>query len=74
MSMQLFKNQIYAGLYEIVKDREMFYGGSLYGEFTENGKKAILEFMRIMGPHIYLQEQNELKRAAHEYTIAEIKK
>ncbi len=55
--------QVYAGLMEILKDKNLYYNSALaadYNHLTDNGKEAIVEFISIMAPHMIKNEEHEL--------------
>jgi hypothetical protein len=55
--------QVYAGLMEILRDKQYYYRGSIspeYSRIEDDGKQAILEFITIMAPHMLKHEEHEL--------------
>lgn len=77
MSHDLFKKQVYSGLLEILKDSKFYYYshiGERYCKFTEEGEKALMEYLAVMGPWIIDRERKELDRKAKQLVIEELKK
>lgn len=63
----LHKRQVYAGLFEIVSDPRYYYNskvGSDYSHLTDEGVKAITEYINIMGPHMIKKEEEMLEARA----------
>ena len=77
MSHEVFKKQIYSGLLEILKDKQMYYSsvvGHNYCHLTEEGEKAVIQYIKLMAPIILEKEQKELERLAKEMTWRELKR
>jgi len=71
MSNELFKNQFYAGLLEIVTDRKYFYNSEIMKDnsrFTEEGEKALVEYVAMMAPYMIEKEKKKLEEMAKSMT------
>lgn len=74
---KLLPNQVYAGLFEILKDQRLYYYskvGSEYCHLTDEGEKAVLSWINMMGPHMYKLQQQELDARAKQLVFDELKK
>ena len=77
MSHELFKRQVYAGLLEIVSDPQYYHYsgfGEKYCKFTDEGKEAVLEYLRRMSPWMLDKEKQELDKRAKALVVEELKK
>ena len=77
MSEKLFRNQIYSGLLEILKDDKLYYRsvvGKDYCHFTDKGKEALFDYISMMAPYMIEREQKELERLAKQMTWGELSK
>ena len=75
--MKKLPNQLYSGLFEIVKDHTMYYYsrvGPEYCHLTDEGKEAVLQWIEIMAPQMYKKEQAELDLRAKQMVWNELKK
>jgi len=75
--MKKLPNQVYSGLFEIVKDNTMYYHsrvGAEYCHLTDEGKEAVLQWIEIMAPQMYKKEQAELDLRAKQIVWNELKK
>lgn len=73
----MLPNQIYAGLFEILKDQRMYYYskvGADYCHLTEEGEKAVLAWVNMMGPHMHRIEEDQLDTRAKKMMWEELKK
>lgn len=73
----LLANQLYAALYEILKDKDLYYYttiGSEYCKFTDLGEKEVLKFLNIVAPKIIEEEKDKLVAYARDYVVQELKK
>ena len=69
--------QIYAGLFEILKDQQMYYNspiGKEYSHFREAGKEAALEWLELMAPQMLELEKQQLDARAKKMMWEELKK
>lgn len=74
---KLLPNQVYAGLFEILKDKTMYYQsgiGSQYNHFTEKGEKAALEWLQFVAPKMLEVEKAELDARAKQLVVEELKR
>ena len=74
---KLLPNQVYAGLYEIVKNQKYYYHSKIssdYCHLTEEGEKALLEFFQMVGPKMLKMEEAMLDQRAKDLVIKELKK
>jgi hypothetical protein len=72
---QLLDKQVYAGLMEVLKDSNCYYPspiGSEYDMLTERGEKAVVEFIKIMAPHMIKNYKQELDQRAKRMVIQEL--
>jgi hypothetical protein len=76
MDKQAIKDVMFGGLSEIIKNRKYYYFsavGSNYCHFTEDGQKAIAEYMNLMGAKLCEVEEAELNRRAKDLVIKGLK-
>ena len=74
---KLLPNQVYAGLFEILKDQRMYHYsrvGTDYCHLTEQGEKAVVDWINMMAPQMHKLEQNILEKKAKEMVWSELKK
>ena len=74
---KLLPNQVYAGLFEIIKDKNLYYQSSIdskYNKFTEKGEQEILEWLKVMAPKMLEVEKAELDARAKQLVIEELKR
>lgn len=74
---KILPNQVYAGLFEILKNKQLYYHssvGSNYSHLTEEGEKAVVAWVKIMAPEMYRLEQAELDARAKKIVWEELKK
>ena len=72
----ILHKQIYAGLAEILKDKRLYYhstAGASYCHLTDEGEKAVLEWMTLMAPKMVELEAKELDARAKALVLAELK-
>jgi hypothetical protein len=75
--MNLHKKQVYSGLLEIIKDEKCYYRsriGAEYCKFTEEGIRALAEYMSIMAPHMIKKDEDEKLDYAKNIAWDELKK
>ena len=76
MSHEVFQKQVYAGLFEIVKDKKLYYQSGIdtkYNKFTEEGEKAVLEYLKMMAPHMLEREETNLRQLSKDLVWGELK-
>jgi hypothetical protein len=77
MHRSAIKDMIYGGLMEVMRNRNYYYHsgiGSNYSHFTEEGHKAVLEFLNVMASKMMESEHEELDARAKELVLKELKK
>lgn len=73
----ILHKQIYAGLFEIIKDRDLYYHSSVgrdYSHLTERGKEALVKWMDTMAFEMLALEKAELDARAKKLMWEELKK
>lgn len=74
---KVLPNQVYAGLFEIMKDHRLYYYskvGADYSHLTEEGEKAVVKWMNMMGPEMHKMEQAVLDARAKQLVVGELKR
>lgn len=74
---KVLPNQVYAGLYEILKDQRLYYHSSIgdsYCHLTQEGEKAVVSWVSLMAPHMFKLEQAQLDARAKKMVLDELKK
>ena len=74
---KMLPNQVYAGLYEILKNQQMYYHSKVgvdYCHLTDEGKEAVIKWVELMAPGMYKLEQDELDARAKKLVWEELKK
>lgn len=75
--MSKLPNQVYAGLFEILRDQRLYYHsavGSDYCHLTEAGKEEVIKWLEMMAPQMFKKEQVELDARAKKMVWDELKK
>lgn len=70
------KEFMYGGIAEIMRNRKYFYHssiGSNYSHWTEDGQKAIAEYMLIVSQKMLEAEEAEIRNKAKEMTMGALK-
>jgi len=73
----ILHKQIYAGLFEIIKDRDMYYHSGVgrdYSHLTERGKEATVKWLNMMAHEMIELEKAELDARAKKLMWEELKK
>lgn len=73
----LLPEQVYAGLFEIIKNKQLYYHstvGSEYCRLTEDGEKAVLEWVSIVAPHMLKLSDSEFDLKVKQLMWSELKK
>jgi len=76
MDKQAIKDVMFGGLSELMKNRKYYYFsavGTNYCHFTEDGQKALQEYMTLMGAKLCEAEEAELNRRAKDLVIKGLK-
>ena len=74
---KILPNQVYAGLYEIVKNKQLYYHSSVgdnYCHLTEEGEKEVVKWIQLMAPQMVRLEQEIIDKRAKEMVWDELKK
>lgn len=73
----ILHKQVYAGLFEIIKDRECYYQSSVgrdYSHLTEQGKEAVVKWLEMTAWEMLKLEEAELDARAKKLVWQELKK
>ena len=73
----LLKQQIYAGIMEVIKDSSCYYTsyiGYRYDGLTEKGAEELKKFIDMMAPHMLELQNTELKELAKKMVVEELAK
>jgi len=74
---KLLPNQVYAGLFEIVKNQKFYYNSRVgidYSHLTDEGKEQVVEWINAMAPYMIKLEEEQFKKRAGEIVWEELKK
>jgi len=75
--MSKLPNQVYAGLFEILRDQRLYYHsavGSDYCHLTDAGKEEVIKWINIVAPQMFNKEKAELDARAKKLMWDELKK
>lgn len=67
---------MYGGVTELMRNRKYFYHSSMgasYSNWTEEGQKALSEYMVIVGCKMLEAEETEIRQKAKDLTIGALK-
>ena len=73
----ILHKQVYAGLFEIIKDRECYYHSSVgreYSHLTEQGKEALSKWLELVAWEMLELEKKQLDARAKKLMWEELKK
>ena len=73
----LHNKQVYAGLFEIIKDDKYYYNSRInsnYNHLTEAGKEAVIEYVNHMASVMLIKEKEEFEAKAKSMVWEELKK
>ena len=73
----ILHRQVYAGLFEIIKDRDCYYQsgvGREYSHLTERGKEAVIKWLEMTAWDMMKVEEAELDARAKKIVWEELKK
>jgi hypothetical protein len=73
----ILRKQIYAGLFEIIKDRNLYHHstvGKEYSHLTAQGKEAVIKWLDLMAWEMLELEKKELDARAKKLMWEELKK
>ena len=74
---KLLPNQVYAGLFEIIKNDKYYRYSKVgidYCHLTEKGKEEVIKWIDTLAPHMIKLEYDEFKKRAGELVWDELKK
>lgn len=74
---KILPNQVYAGLFEILKDQRLYHHSSVgadYCHLTEEGEKAVVSWVELMGPKMIKLNDAMMDARAKEMVWKELKK
>ena len=73
----ILHKQIYAGLFEIIKDNRYYQYSSFgdqYCKFSDEGTKEVMNWINIMAPKMIELENQMLDKRAKDLVVKELKK
>ena len=73
----ILHKQVYAGLFEIIKDKNCYYHSSVgrdYSHLTEDGKAAVVKWLEMAAWDMLKLEEAELDARAKKLVWEELKK
>jgi len=76
MDRQAVKELMYGGVAELMRNRHYFYHSSVgaqYSHWTEEGQKALAEYMTLIGCKMLEAEHEELDKRAKDLVINGLK-
>lgn len=76
MDKQSVKDLMFGGINELMRNRTYYYHSTVginYSHWTEEGQKALVEYMNVMGWKLKEAEEAELNRRAKELVIKGLK-
>ena len=76
MEKQAIKDVVYGGLIELIHNRRYFYHsslGSTYSRLTEDGEKAVIDYMNTFGYRMIEYVEIELNQRAKNLVIEGLK-
>ena len=62
---------------EIINDKKYYYDSKIsmdYNKLTDDGMRAVLEYITIMAPHMIKNERELLDKRAKELVMEELKR
>jgi hypothetical protein len=77
MEKAAIKDLIYGGINELMQDRRYYYRSSVgrdYSHWTDEGKRAMENFMREMTQYIWDAEEAALDKRAKDMVLEELKR
>lgn len=76
MDKQAVKDLMFGGINELMRNKHYYYHsavGNDYSHWTEEGQKALAEYMQVMGWKLKQVEEADLKKRAKEMTMSALK-
>ena len=73
----ILHRQVYAGLFEIIKDKNCYYHSSIgqgYSHLTEEGQEAVVKWLEMTAWDMMKLEEAELDARAKKIVWEELKK
>lgn len=73
----ILHRQIYAGLFEIIKDKQCYYHSTVgrdYSHLTDQGKEAVIKWLEMTAWEMMKLEEAELNARAKKLMWEELKK
>lgn len=70
------KDLLYGGINELIKNRKYFYNSSInseYSQFTDEGKEAVLNYLKLMALMMTRAEDADTAQRAKELVINGLK-
>ena len=74
---KLLPNQVYAGLFEILKNTKYYHNSRVsmdYSHLTDAGQEEVISWINTVAPHMIKLEEEEFKKRAGEMVWDELKK
>jgi hypothetical protein len=76
MDRDAIKDFIYGGVTELMRNRHYFYHSSVgpeYCHWTEEGEKALAEYMTLVGRQMLVTEEKDLDKRAKDMVLTTLK-
>ena len=76
MDKSAVKDLIFGGINELMRNRQYYYHSSVgqsYSYWTEDGQKALCEYMNVMGWKLKEAEEAELNRRSKDLVLKGLK-
>ena len=76
MDKQAIKEMMFGGLTELMKNRKYYHFsaiGSTYCFFTDEGEKALIEYMNLLGAKLCEAEEADLNKRAKDLVVKGLK-
>jgi len=76
MDKSAVKDLIFGGINELMRNRHYYYHSSIgqsYSHWTDEGQKALVEYMNVMGWKLREAEEAELKERSKQMVLSGLK-
>ena len=76
MDREMVKDVFYGGIVELMDNRKYYYSSGVshnYNHWTEDGKKALHDYVSFMTVQIAQAEEEELDRRSKEFVLKTLK-
>jgi len=76
MDKKAVKDLMFGGIHELMRDRKYYYHsgvGQAYSYWTDEGKKALVEYMNVMGWKLKEAEEADLKERSKQMVLKGLK-